>query len=389
MRKANKRLTPDNIISLSDCEIFVFGSNLAGQHHGGAARTAHRDFGAEWGIGNGPTGRCYAIPTMHGGVADIKPYVDEFIEYAKSHPNNRFLVTRIGCGIAGFKDDEIAPLFQEALEIPNIALPKKWLPILLIDITLGLAMPKGHASAPDVMDEKVLTELCQKHLYEIGTGIYSYLPEIRIRYVMANEKFGYAKFGDFFFNEGKLYIWHTDDGWAYDHEQDVVQRVFGDQCYQRGYAVEHLFAGVRTNFQDTNNEWIYTGDVLKIQNKHSEEDDAAINPVNSILALSTLNIGHSRKPIYSFALDNHDWELRECATHNYLTRIGTVFYQLYHPNWPENLRFLTMEFNGWYDTNEQRLHKALKARYTPNYDQEEWKYSGLEILGCEEFNWRK
>lgn len=121
------RITPERITELSMCEIFVFGSNLAGQHHGGAARMAHDRFGAEWGVGVGPTGQCYAIPTMHGGVEDIKPYVDEFVEYVKKHPNNRFLVTRIGCGIAGFTDEEMAPLFKELKDTPNVCLPEDWL----------------------------------------------------------------------------------------------------------------------------------------------------------------------------------------------------------------------------------------------------------------------
>lgn len=107
------RITPERITELSMCEVFVFGSNLEGQHHGGAARMACDRFGAEWGVGVGPTGKCYAIPTMHGGIEDIKPYVDDFVKYVKRHPNNRFLVTPIGCGIAGFKDEEIAPLFKE------------------------------------------------------------------------------------------------------------------------------------------------------------------------------------------------------------------------------------------------------------------------------------
>ena len=84
--------------------MFVFGSNLQGHHTGGAARYAYKHFGAEWGVGIGPTGQCYAIPTMHGGVDDIRPYVEDFVKYAKSHPLNRFLLTRIGCGIAGFSD---------------------------------------------------------------------------------------------------------------------------------------------------------------------------------------------------------------------------------------------------------------------------------------------
>lgn len=118
------RITPERITELSMCEVFVFGSNLKGQHHDGAARMAYDRFGAEWGVGVGPTGKCYAIPTMHGGVEDIKPYVDDFVEYVKNHPNNRFLATRIGCGIAGFRDMKIAPLFKELKDTPNVCLPK-------------------------------------------------------------------------------------------------------------------------------------------------------------------------------------------------------------------------------------------------------------------------
>ena len=124
------RMTPEFVTELSDNEIFVFGSNLAGQHHGGAARIAYDHFGAEWGVGVGPTGNCYAIPTMHGGVDDIKPYVDEFVKYAGSHPDKRFFVTRIGCGIAGFRDEEIAPLFKDLKDTPNVCLPRKWFLIL-------------------------------------------------------------------------------------------------------------------------------------------------------------------------------------------------------------------------------------------------------------------
>ena len=112
-------------------EIFVFGSNLAGHHKGGAARAANMKFGAEWGVGVGLTGHAYAIPTMQGGVGTIKPYVDEFIEFAKAHSELKFLVTRIGCGIAGFKDEQIAPLFQKALSVFNIYLPKEFYDIIV------------------------------------------------------------------------------------------------------------------------------------------------------------------------------------------------------------------------------------------------------------------
>lgn len=123
------RVSSDRIEKLSENEIFVFGSNLAGKHIGGAARQAFRNFGAEWGVGNGPTGRSYAIPTMfHGRIDDIAPYIDEFIKYAKNHPEQKFLVTKIGCGVAGFKPSDIAPLFMPAAYLINVYLPAEfWL----------------------------------------------------------------------------------------------------------------------------------------------------------------------------------------------------------------------------------------------------------------------
>lgn len=129
--KKDSRVAPEMITQLKPNEIFVFGSNLAGQHCGGAARMAYEHFGAEWGVGEGPTGRCYAIPTMHGGVDSIRPFVDKFIWFAEQHPNLRFLLTRIGCGIAGFTDRQIAPLFAGALRLPNVAFPLQWLPYVI------------------------------------------------------------------------------------------------------------------------------------------------------------------------------------------------------------------------------------------------------------------
>ena len=118
--------TPERITSLRADEVFVFGSNLAGMHGGGAARAAFEKFGAVWGCGVGLQGQSYAIPTMQGGVETIKPYVDEFIDFARSRPDLFFYVTRIGCGIAGFDDAEIAPLFAAARAVPNICLPESF-----------------------------------------------------------------------------------------------------------------------------------------------------------------------------------------------------------------------------------------------------------------------
>ena len=124
------RIASNRIVTLQPNEIFVFGSNLEGQHAGGAAYLAYKRVGAIWGQGVGLQGQSYAIPTMQGGVETIKPYVDEFIEFAEQHPSKTFLVTEIGCGIAGFTVGEIAPLFEQAKEVENIYLPQRFWEVL-------------------------------------------------------------------------------------------------------------------------------------------------------------------------------------------------------------------------------------------------------------------
>lgn len=124
------RFTPDFIRELAPGEVFVFGSNLRGMHGGGAAALAYRKFGAVWGKGTGLQGSSYAIPTMHGGVESVRPYVDEFVQFAACHPELHFYVTRIGCGIAGFRDAEIAPLFAAAVGLSNVSLPRSFVLVL-------------------------------------------------------------------------------------------------------------------------------------------------------------------------------------------------------------------------------------------------------------------
>ncbi|MCR4995308.1 MAG: hypothetical protein K6A32_08070 [Bacteroidales bacterium] len=126
----SNRITPELITQLGDNEIFVFGSNLAGMHGGGAAYVALKKFGAKLGQGVGLQGQSYGIPTMQGGVETIAPYVDEFILFAREHPELHFLVTRIGCGIAGFDAEDIAPLFEGAKKIENISLPMDFWKVL-------------------------------------------------------------------------------------------------------------------------------------------------------------------------------------------------------------------------------------------------------------------
>ena len=124
------RITPDDIVALKPNEVFVFGSNLKGQHAGGAAFTARVLFGARMGQGEGLQGQSYAIPTMQGGVETIKPYVDRFLEFAAENMQKDFLVTKIGCGIAGFTPEEIAPLFKDAIHMHNVWLPAEFLRVL-------------------------------------------------------------------------------------------------------------------------------------------------------------------------------------------------------------------------------------------------------------------
>ena len=108
------------ITRLEPNEVFVFGSNTSGQHAGGAAAIANAKFGAVWGEGQGLHGQSYAIDTM-SGIATIAIEAETFLKFAKEHPHLRFLVTKIGCGIAGFTSEQIAPLFHGSTD--NVVLP--------------------------------------------------------------------------------------------------------------------------------------------------------------------------------------------------------------------------------------------------------------------------
>lgn len=115
------------INSLAENEIFVFGSNLAGFHGGGAAELA-MEWGAVWGQGVGLQGKTYAIPTMFKTAEEMKPYIDEFLTFAKEHKELKFLVTELGCGIAGFEPKDVAPFFKAVAEenIENVWLPERF-----------------------------------------------------------------------------------------------------------------------------------------------------------------------------------------------------------------------------------------------------------------------
>jgi len=128
-------ITPNQINQLNNYDVFVFGSNLSGIHGAGAAKKA-MEFGAVWGKGDGWYGKTYAIPTKSLNIErtlridEIKPYVDVFIKRAKESIDYTFFVTEIGCGLAGYKPKDIAPLFKDAIGIKNISLPKSFINLI-------------------------------------------------------------------------------------------------------------------------------------------------------------------------------------------------------------------------------------------------------------------
>lgn len=126
------RISPEYINKLEDNEVFVFGSNKSGKHGKGAAKQALA-WGAKWGQAAGLQGKTYGIPTKDASIkrtltiAEIKPYVDDFIKFAKENPHLIFLVTEVGCGLAGLKPKDVSPLFQDAINLENVYLPAKFL----------------------------------------------------------------------------------------------------------------------------------------------------------------------------------------------------------------------------------------------------------------------
>jgi lantibiotic modifying enzyme len=131
----NIKIASSNIFSLEDNQIFVFGSNLSGRHGLGAAKTAMK-WGAKYGQAEGLQGQTYAIPTVNKLITkklplhEIETYVNNFIEFAKDNPDKDFLVTQIGCGLAGYYPTEIAPFFKKAVGIKNIHLPIEFIQVL-------------------------------------------------------------------------------------------------------------------------------------------------------------------------------------------------------------------------------------------------------------------
>jgi len=134
--KALGRVTPSSITKLRPLDVFVFGSNEAGIHGAGAALAAAQHFGATRSVANGPSGSSYAIPTKPRDLSvslplsTIEKYVAEFVAYATQQQDKCFLVTEIGCGLAGYQPAQIAPMFRDCAALPHVCLPQRFWVVL-------------------------------------------------------------------------------------------------------------------------------------------------------------------------------------------------------------------------------------------------------------------
>ncbi|MBO4751964.1 MAG: hypothetical protein J5526_04335 [Bacteroidales bacterium] len=360
---------------LSLCEVFVFGSNPDGHHRGGAARTAMENFGAQWGNGAGPQGQCYAIPTTFRRVEEIKPYADEFVEYVKSHPMKRFLITRLGCGVAGFSDKQVAPLFDGLYNVKNAVFSWDWWWVLE---EMHYGEKRVSPDGPEAVDEQMLLELSQKYRYEIGAGLHNSVPRITIRYTEEDGKFRYTGLmNSFFFHSPyEFYVFSKEEKWKERHEGHILLDEFHDQCFNQGYVRRVHFAGVCTPFKDERGDCIYTGDIVKA-NFHGSE---YILPVAAFPGR------------YVLMLDNHCIPMSECS--NFI-RLGTVFFKLdKEQDWQQPLvngRCMSF-YQSVYGTvgcpPSSTLEEELtKAQLTPSFYTKDWNYLVLKELGIE-YNWR-
>lgn len=196
------RYTPENITSLKPTEIFVFGSNIAGRHAAGAAALAVDKFGAIEGHGEGLQGQSYAIPTMEG-LDSLKAAVFRFMLFAVQNPSKTFLVTKIGCGIAGHKPEDVAPFF--AGHPANVILPEDFAKHVPVTITTYKAFDK-HWKCRDFQYRVGETYTHTGAVKACGTGFHAceYPLDVLRYYPPASSKFAIVK------QSGKLDRHHED-----------------------------------------------------------------------------------------------------------------------------------------------------------------------------------
>ena len=203
--------TPDYIDRLLPKQIFVFGSNALGYHTGGASGTARKKFGAVWGQAEGLQGQSYAIPVDFGKDVrkdnEVKAAVDRFIAFAKGHTELFFFVTRVGCGIAGYHDDEMAQFFKDTLELKNVSLPKSFVDALgggEVDYDLDRFI-KAQDSGLATYSE-ALSEIKEGH--KRGHWIWYVFPQIKGLGHSYNSEF----YGISSKDEAKAYLEHPELG---------------------------------------------------------------------------------------------------------------------------------------------------------------------------------
>jgi PPE-repeat protein len=141
-RQTRLKVTEENITTLLENEIFVFGSNLKGAHGAGAALLAKNKFGAELGVGEGITGQCYALPTKNENIEtmsinDIYKCIEVLLKVVKNTPNKFFKITAVGCGLAGYAPSDVAPMFENFICLPNISLPQSFIDVILPTVIKG------------------------------------------------------------------------------------------------------------------------------------------------------------------------------------------------------------------------------------------------------------
>lgn len=237
-----------------------------------------------------------------------------------------------------------------------------------------------HREMPKVLNEKILSFFCNKYKYEIGHKLYKTRPCPRIRYVIDRNRFGYAYFGDFFFlADDGLYVWSENEEFAEDHNSDIVEDYFGENCDRQGYAFRSIFAGIDTGYDDSKGHRMFTGDIVMVRRGSYELGDLC-------LASSTDLQGNG---FYGFPLDNHSLTLDQCKKDGYyLERIETVFFQLDPCDEPTPIWNQAVHYNNARCDADEKATRLIMAKYTPNFDKEVWKYLGLEIIGAE-FDWNK
>ena len=238
-------------------------------------------------------------------------------------------------------------------------------------------MNTNDVNLPKVITFEVHQELCIQNLPLIQFCSTSFLSQIEIRYVIAANKFGYAYFGEFFFYQGNLYVFETDEQYKDQQDAEAVMATFGDECRNLGYAHKVIFAGVRTPYKDFRGDYIYTGDAVMVD----------------LLGLRKENI-HGVRPLdflndYGCKLDNHSVLLSECKK---IVRVGTVFFNLPKVEEEDMLHILedrSRSMHNWYGGGPTGEENLLHVRFTPYFFDKEWHYKGMEIMRGEDFDWRK